>query len=116
MARGVQSRSQRWLLSCACVAGAALVLPAAALAAAPSAVEEYVLTIPGVESSDIGGPSAIEESADRIGEVGVVGEQDDSFTRMGALGAATASPAGTLAVLLVLGGLALALARRRGRS
>jgi hypothetical protein len=98
------------------MAGAAMLAPAAAGAAEPSAIEEYVLTLPGVEQSDVQGPSAIEESADRIGEVGVVGEQNDGFTRMGALGAATASPAGVLMLLLAGGGIALALLRRRERS
>lgn len=74
-----------------------------------------MLTLPGVERSDIQGPTAIEESADRIGAVGVVGEQSDDFTRMGAVGAAAASPGGAVAILLVAGGTALALLRSRKR-
>jgi hypothetical protein len=116
MPRGVQSRSQPSLLVCACVAGLVALTVAPAAAARPAALEEYVLTLPGVEQSNVEPPSAIEESAERIGDVGVVGEQNDDFTRIGALRAATASPGGALALAFVAGGTVLALRRRRDQS
>jgi hypothetical protein len=103
------------MLLCACVAAVALLAPAAAAAQDQAAIEEYRLTLDGVEETDVTGPSLIEESADEIGEVGVVGEQQDDFSRITALGAATASPAGLLVALFVFGGVVLALTRRRER-
>jgi hypothetical protein len=101
------------MLLCACAAAVALLVPAVASAQDQAAVEEYRLTLKGVEESDVVGPSLIEESADNIGDVGVVGEQQDDFSRISALGAATASPAGLIVVLCVFGGVALALMRQR---
>jgi hypothetical protein len=94
----------------------ALLAAAPAAAAEDAAIDEYVLTLPGVEQSNVQGPSAIEESADRIGEVGVVGEQSDNFSRMGALSAAAVSPGGAAALVLIAGGIVLALMRRREQS
>jgi hypothetical protein len=101
------------MLLCACGATLALLAPATAAAQDQAALEEYTLTLEGVEQTDVVGPSLIEESADSIGEVGVVGEQQDDFSRIAALGAATASPAGLMVALFMLGGVALALSRRR---
>lgn len=116
MPRGTKCRSQRALLLSAYAAAAALLVPATAAAQDQAALEEYNLTLGGFEDNDVATPSLIEESADNIGEVGVVGEQDDDFSRIAALGTATTSPAGLLIVLIALGGTALALVRRRGRS
>ena len=110
MTRGKQCRSTAL---CACLAAVALFAPASAGAAGPSAVEEYTLALPGVEKADTEAPSPIIEKTERAGPIGVVGEQDDTFTRFGAVSAAVLTPAGLVIVALVAGGFALAL-RRRG--
>jgi hypothetical protein len=92
-----------------------LLVTAPAATADPAAVEEYVLSLPGVEQSNVQPPTALEESAEAIGRVGVVGEQNDNFTRIGALSAAAASPGGALALVFLAGGIVLALLRRRER-
>ena len=74
MTRGTKSRS---LLVGILVAGAAATLTPVAAAADPSAVEEYVLTLPGVDTSSVGQPEPLLDLSQRAGPVGVVGEQRD---------------------------------------
>lgn len=110
MTRRTQCRSRAL---CACLAALALFAPASANAAGPAALEEYVLTLPGVDTKDVQGTSPLVEKTERAGPIGVVGEQDDDFTRLSAISAAVVTPAGIGIVLLLAGGAALA-ARRRG--
>lgn len=114
MPRGVQSRSQRALLLSACAAAVALLLSGGTAHAEPAAVEEYRLTLPGVDTSPVRAPSPLEESSEGVGKVGVVGEQSDDFSRTAALGAAATSPAGFALLAIVIGGVGLAFLRRRG--
>lgn len=97
----------------ACLAAVALLLPASAGAAGPSAAEEYTLALPGVAKTDLSAPTSLVEETKPAGPIGVVGEQDDSFTPLGAVSSAVLAPAGIAIVALAAGGLALA-ARRRG--
>ena len=101
---------------CACLAAFALLAPASADAAGPSAVEEYTLTLPGVGKTGIEGPTELAEKSDQAGPIGVVGEQDDSFTRLGAISSAVVSPAGIALILLVAAGAALAVRGRGERA
>jgi hypothetical protein len=97
--------------------GLVLVLAAAPAAqsatAAPPAVEEYVLTLPGVRTSGIGQSSPPDERARRVGPVGVTGEQRPAPSTLAGIGAAAASPGGLVMALAVA--LAVALALRRTR-
>lgn len=102
------------MLVCILTVAAAVGSPATGLAApGPSAVEEYVLTLPGVDTTDIGEPQPFAKLSQRTSPVGVVGERNEPAT---ALGAITGS-ASSLAGIIVLGALAtataLALRRRR---
>ncbi len=97
----------------ACLAAVALLLPASAGAAGPSAAEEYTLALPGVPKTDLNPATSLTEETKPAGPVGVVGEQDDSFTRLGAVSSAVLTPAGIAIVALAAGGFALT-ARRRG--
>jgi hypothetical protein len=110
MQRGIKSRS---MLVCAIVA--TMLGPIAPGATAgPAATEEYVLELPGVDSTQIGPPEPIVDRARRAGPIGVVGEQEPAGSRLAALGS-IATTAGGLTLLLVLAGGA-ALVTSRGRS
>lgn len=110
MTHGKQCRSTAL---CACLAAVALFAPTSAGAAEPAAVGEYTLTLPGVGKTGIEAPSPLAEKTERAGPIGVVGEQDDGFTRLGAVSSAVLTPAGIAIVALTAVGMALA-ARRRG--
>ncbi len=113
MTRGKKHRAATLCLCLA--AGAALLLPAAA-GAASSAQEEYVLTLPGVDTNNATGASALEQRAERAGPSGVVGEQDGTVTALGAVGTAFGTPAGIAVAVVLAVAVALALSRRRGTS
>lgn len=113
MTRAKQSRST---VLCACLAAAALYMPASAGAAGPSAVEEYTLTLSGVGQVGEPAPSPLVDKVDRAGSIGVVGEQDDSFTPLAAVSSAVVTPAGIAVVVLAAGGIALAAPRRGARA
>ena len=111
MARGTKCRSAAL---CACVLALALLAPAMAAAAQdPAAVEQYVNTLPGVDTVDLGQTDPIVARSQRAGPVGVVGENDGSVTALGAVGTAAATPAGIALIIVFAAGAAIALRRRR---
>jgi len=111
MARGTKSRLAAL---CACVAALALLAPAIAAAAEdPAAVEQYVNTLPGVDTVDLGDTDPIVARSQRAGPVGVVGENDGTVTALGAVGTAAATPAGIALIVIVAAGVAIGVRRRR---
>ncbi len=110
MRRGTQFRL---VFVCALTMAALGAGPLAARAADPAAIEEYVLTLPGVKSSGAGQPEPLVQRAQRIGPTGVTGERNEAPTMLAAIGSATASPAGIAVVLALGAGAALAAKRSR---
>ncbi len=99
----------------------ALVLLAALLGPGPSpalgqaALEEYVLSLPGVDTSNVGEAPPLADLAQRADPVGVTGETEPTPSPLGAAVGAMLSPAGLVIALSVLGLVAVAIAgRRRG--
>ena len=113
MARGSKSSL---VAVCACLAALLLLLaPAGASAADAPAVEQYVNTLPGVPGVDINETDPIVARSQRVGPVGVVGEQDGATPLLSSVGSAVATPAGIVLVAILAGGLALGLSRRPSR-
>jgi hypothetical protein len=111
MMRGRKSRSI--VLGSLAIVALAATAPGAG-AAEPAAVEEYVLTLPGVRTVGVSDPEAGEE-AEPIAAVGVTGERRDSGSALGAVGSAAATPAGVAVLVALLAALALSTGRRRIR-
>lgn len=113
MTRRNQSRStvSRTLVTALALA---LLVPASA-AGETAAIEEYTLVLPGVGEVEIEAPSRLAERTERSGPIGVVGEQDDSFTPLAAVGGTIATPAGVVIVLALAAGIALAALPRGAR-
>jgi hypothetical protein len=110
MRRGTQSR----LILASGIALLLVAAPAAQTAtAAPAAVEEYVLTLPGVKTSGIGQSSPADGPAGRVGPVGVTGERRPAPSVLAGIGAAAASPGGFVLALALAAAVALALRRTR---
>lgn len=110
MRRGTQSR----LILASGIALVVAAAPAAQTAtAAPPAVEEYVLTLPGVKTSGIGQSSPADARARRAGPVGVTGERQPAPSALAGIGAAAASPGGFVLALALAAAVALALRRPR---
>ncbi|HKJ35409.1 MAG TPA: hypothetical protein VKA36_02475 [Solirubrobacterales bacterium] len=97
---------------------AAMLGPVSAAGAEPAALEEYVLTLPGVDTSNVGRAAPLEGLAQRADPTGVTGEAAPTPTPLGAVGSAVISPAGLAIALGVLGLGAVAIMgavrRRRG--
>ena len=111
MARGTKSRLAAL---CACVVALALLAPAIAAAAQdPAAVEQYVYSLPGVDTTNVGDSDPIVARSQRAGPVGVVGEKDGAVTALGAVGTAAATPAGIALIVVAAGGVAIGVRRRR---
>ena len=72
-----------------------------------------MLTLPGVDTNDVGRPEPLADLSQRAGPVGVVGEQRDAGTRLSAVGEVVPTTGG-LALLAALGAGTLLAARRRG--
>jgi hypothetical protein len=83
-------------------------------AAGPPAVEEYVLTLPGVKTSGVGETGPLDERARRVGPVGVTGERQPAQSTLAGIGAAAVSPGGLALALALAASVALALRRTRG--
>jgi len=81
--------------------------------AAPPAVEEYVLTLPGVKTSGVGQSSPADGRGRQVGPVGVTGEQRPAPSALAGIGAAAASPGGFVLALALATAVALALRRTR---
>ncbi len=85
--------------------------PAAAGAADPPAIEEYVLTLPGV------GTVGVADQTGAGGElgapVGVTGERRNPGSSLGAIGSAAVSPGGLAVVLALLVAVGLSIGWRR---
>lgn len=110
MRRGTQSRL---VLACALAAVLMTIGPLAAQAAGPAALEEYVLTLPGVKGSGAGQPEPLVQRSQRIGPTGVSGERKQAPTMLSGLGSSLASPAGIVIVLALGAGMLLAARRRK---
>jgi hypothetical protein len=110
MARGKKSRLAALY---ACMAALALLVPASASAAAGSAVEQYVNTLPGVDQVDVAETDPIVARSERAGAVGVTGERDGSVTALGAVGSAAVTPAGAALLAVFAAGAAIGISRRR---
>lgn len=91
---------------------ATALLSAAPAAAEPAAIEEYVLTLPGVSTSGVGESEPLVDLAQRAGPVGVTGEAAEPPTTLGAISNAAVSPAGAVVLAAAAAGLFL-LHRRR---
>ena len=103
------------MLLLACAAIALVALPAASASAEQAAIEEYVLTLPGVDRAGPATTAPIVVRSQRAGPVGVVGEDEAPISQLGAISSAISAPAGIgIAVVLVLG--AGFLVRRRSVS
>lgn len=111
MTRGAKFRSGALVI----LAAAGIVaFPAPAGAAnGPAAVEEYELTLPGVETSNVGQSQPLQDLAKRAGPVGVTGERKESVSTLGATADAAPSAAGLALVAVGAAALWLALRRRR---
>jgi hypothetical protein len=113
MARGTKSRLAAL---CGCVVALVLLAPAgAAVAAEPAAIEQYVNTLPGVDTTNVGESEPIVARSQRAGPVGVIGERDGSVTALGAIGSATATPGGVVLVAALAAGIGVGFSRRRVR-
>lgn len=110
MTRASKSRS---MLACILVLAAAATAPAVATAAEPSAVEEYVLTLPGVDTSNVGQSQPLADLAKRAGPVGVTGERREPETALSAIGETLPTVPGLVLIAALATGIGLA-ARRRG--
>jgi hypothetical protein len=102
----------------------AVAITAPGAAAAPPAVEEYVLTLPGAKNSGVGSEvqpagsagaaaSLVDQRAQRVEPVGVTGERQPSPSALAGIGAAAASPGGVVLALALAAAVALALRRTR---
>lgn len=99
---------------CACLALAlALLVPATGSAAVPAAQEQYVLDYSGVGKSEVGTSDPIVARAQRAGPVGVVGEDEGAVTQLAAVTSAITAPAGIAIVVVLAGGVGVALFLRR---
>lgn len=90
---------------------AALATGAPAAAASPAATQEYVLSLPGIDKTNVGAATA--EGGPTDGAGGIVGEQDEPRTTAALVGSAMLSPAGLAIVLPAFAIACLALAARR---
>ncbi len=113
MARGMKCRS---VLLGVLLAAALAAAPGPAAGAGPAAVEEYVLTLPGVDRVGSRGPNPITLRGRDAGPVGVVGEQEPPQPLLGSIASAVASPVGLALVASLAAGIWLATrAPGRGR-
>lgn len=96
---------------------AVLVGPGSSAALGQAALEEYVLSLPNVDTSTVGEAPPLADLAQRADPVGVTGETEPGPTPLGAVAGAMVSPAGLVLALGALGLVAAAIAgRRRNRA
>lgn len=87
--------------------------PLGAAAAGPAAIEEYVLTLPGVRTGGAGQPEPLVQRSGRIGPTGVSGERTEEPAMLAGIGSSLASPAGIVLMLALGAGAVLAAKRRK---
>lgn len=102
----------RFVAACVLLLAALSVAIPAYAHAEPSALEEYVLELPGTSTTRVE-PERSRDDRSTVRREGVIGEGEKSPTALAGVGSALASPAGAISVAAVLGAVGFGLRRAR---